>query len=240
MRKAKMSVGNYAYHAQYWDWSGHDRIEEHEYWYQYAKKHGENVLIPMCAWGETGAYMAQRGMRVTAFDMTPEMIEEGRKHYGDVPGLCLCEGDVRHFRFDIPPVDFCFTMDLEVLHSIEEVKKALVCIHKHLQVGGCLAIKPFAPPQKTHSWPTETYMPFKQVYPDRKVWKTGHGHDDAKTRKRYISQTFHIAHDDGRTERFEHSFCLQCYTRKEWLAALEECGFDVTYGDTIEAIRRKS
>ena len=75
-------IGNYAKHAKYWDWSGHDRTEEHEYWFKYARKFGNNVLIPMCAWGETGAYMAQKEMNVTAFDVTPEMIAESKKRFG--------------------------------------------------------------------------------------------------------------------------------------------------------------
>ena len=246
-----MNDGNYAQHARFWDWSGHDRSEEHEYWLQYAAKYGKNVLIPMCARGETGAYMARHGCSVTAFDITPEMIAQGKKHYGDVTGLQLLEGDVTDFRFDIPPVDFCFTMDFEVLHSIEDVKKALRCIHSHLRVGGCLAVKPWWPPEKTESWPTQTYLPFKQVYPGMKVWKTGSGRSDAETCRRYISQTFHIEHEDGRLESFEHSFYSQCYTRREWLAALEECGFDAAYirggrkldtwyggGDTIEAVKK--
>lgn len=246
-----MDNGNYAQHARFWDWSIQDNTEAHEYWLQYAAKYGKNILIPMCAWGETGAYMARHECSVTAFDITPEMIAQGKKHYGDVTGLTLLEGDVTDFKFDIPPVDFCFSMDFEVLHSIEDLKKALRCIHHHLRVGGCLVIKPYAPPKKSYSWPEETYLPRSQNYTDMRVWKTGHGHDDAKTRRRYISQTLHIEYADGRTERFEHSFYSQCYTRREWLTALEECGFDAAYicggrkldtwyggGDTIEAVKR--
>ncbi len=32
----------------------------------------------MCALGQTGAYMAQKGFSVTAFDITKEMIDEGK------------------------------------------------------------------------------------------------------------------------------------------------------------------
>jgi len=241
--------GNYAAHARFWDWSGPGGDEEKEYWLEYAAKYGKNVLIPMCAWGETGAYLAEHGCTVTAFDLAPEMIAEGRKHFGHVPGLTLLEGDVTNFQFDIPPVDFCFSMDFEVLHSLEDLKRALRCIHSHLRVGGCLVIKPYGLPEKSHTWPEQTYLPRNQKYTDKKVWKTGHGHDDAKTRRRYISQTLHVEYADGRMESFEHAFYSQCYTRKEWLAALKECGFDAAYipgrkldtwyggGDTIEAVK---
>ena len=218
-------TGNYAQHAQYWDWSGHDRTVEHDYWCGYAQKYGKNVLIPMCAWGDTGAHMARRGFSVTAFDITPEMIAEGKKRYGDVPGLRLYEGDVRDFHFGIPPVDFCFTMDFEVLRTMADIQKALVCIHKHLRMGGCLVIKPYAPPEDTNSWPMQTYKPIKRMYPGIEVWKTSSGRNDAGTRRRYISQTFYIKDESGHVESFDHSFCAQCYTREEWLAALSACGF---------------
>jgi len=220
-------IGNYAQHAQYWDWSGHDRSEEHERWFNCAAKYGKNVLIPMCAWGETGAYMAQRGMEVTAFDITPEMVAEGRKRYGNLPGLRLHEGDVRDFSFDIPPVDFCYSVDFGHLLTIEDVKQALACIHRHLRIGGGLVIQTQLPPEKSSSWPLETYLPANQVYPNLKVWKTGSGRWDAKTGRQYISQAFYAEDENGHIERFEHAFYMQFYSRDEWLSAFRECDFTV-------------
>jgi SAM-dependent methyltransferase len=130
--------------------------------------------------------MAERGMNVTAFDITPEMIAEGQKRFGGVSGLRLCEGDVRDFRFDIPPVDFCFSMDFGHILTIEDLKKALTCINSHLRDGGCLVIETTLPPEGSCSWPLETYMPLKQGYTGIKVWKTGSGHIDADTGRQYI------------------------------------------------------
>jgi len=220
-------TGNYAQHARFWDWSGHDRTEENEYWLRYAGKYGKNVLIPMCAWSETGAYLARRRCCVTAFDITPEMIAEGKQRFGNLPGLTLFEGDVTDFQFDIPPVDFCFTMDFEVLPTMEDIKKALKCIHRHLRVGGGLVISAQLPPKTSESWPPQTYLPLKQMYPGRKVWKTGSGRNDAKTGRRYISQTFYTEHESGELEHFDHSFYLQCHSQKAWRAALKACGFEV-------------
>jgi len=244
------TTGAYAQHARFWDWSGHDRTGEHEYWLQYAARYGRNVLIPMCAWGEAGAYMARRGFSVTAFDISPEMVAEGRKRFGDIPGLTLCEGDVTNFSFDIPPVDFCYSMDFEALPTLEDIKKALRRIHRHLRPGGCLAVIPNGPPKKTRGWGPETYLPLKQIYPGMNIWKTGHGRDDARTRRRHINQTLHIEHADGRTERFDHSLEMRCHTPRQWRKALKECGFKVVRehgghgqamsyggGDTIEAIK---
>ena len=222
-------IGNYACHAQYWDWSGHDRTAEHEYWLNCARRYGKNVLIPMCAWGETGAYMAERGMNVTAFDVTPEMIAEGRKRYGDIPGLRLFEGDVRNFRFDIEPVDFCFCKDFGHLLTIEEIKQALIHINYHLRDGGALVIGSGfrARDAVSDCHPPQTFYPLKQVYPDVKVWKVGETRNDTETGRCYISQTFYAEDADGHIEHFNHEFFLQGYYREEWLAALKECGFEI-------------
>ena len=223
----KNDIGNYAKHAQYWNWSGYDNTAEHEYWHNYAGKYGKNILIPMCAWGETGAYMARKGFNVTAFDITSEMIVEGKKHYGDIAGLNLFEGDIRNFRFDIVPADFCYSMDFGHLLTINDIKKALVCINNHLRDGGGLVIETSLPPTETYDYPLQTFIPPKQVYPGLKVWKTSEGRVDAGTARNYISQKFYAEDEHGNTESFEHEFYLQSYSREEWLAALKECGFDV-------------
>lgn len=224
-----MDIGNYAKHAQYWDWSNldHDRTAEDEYWYQYAKRYGSHVLIPMCALGEAGVYMARRGMNVTAFDITQEMIAEGKKRFGDVPGLRLCEGDVRDFRFDIAPADFCYSTDFGHILTIEDIKRSLVCIHFHLRSGGGLVIETTLPPTESHSYPLQTFMPSKQVYPGLKVWKTGEGRFDAENGRHYIYQKFYAQDESGHTEVFDHDFYLQSYSREQWLLALNESGFDI-------------
>ena len=220
-------IGNYARHAAYWDWSGHDRTREHAHWAAYAKSYGKQVLIPFCAWGETGAYLARHGFHVTAFDITPEMIAEGKKRCGDVPGLRLCEGDVTDFAFDIPPVDFCFAVDFGHILSLEGLKKALACINSHMREGGALVIEAGMPARESVYTPPKTFFPLKQVYPCLKVWKTGDGRTEAETGRHYISQTFYAEHENGRVESFDHAFYLQLYAREAWLAALKQCGFEI-------------
>ena len=71
-------IDDYRKHAVVWDWDGFDNSLEYEYWCKYTKHYGNKVLIPKCALGQTGAYMAQKGFSVTAFDITKEMIDEGK------------------------------------------------------------------------------------------------------------------------------------------------------------------
>jgi len=220
-------IGNYALHAPIWDWGGYDRTEEHEYWRNYAAQYGKNILIPFCAIGETSAYMARRGFTVTAFDITPEMIAEGKKRFGILPGLQFLEGDVRDFYFDIPLADFCFATDFGHIQTIEEVKRALLSINRHLREGGVLVIETSLPPKESYYAPPKTFYPKEQVYQDKKVWKTGDAFSDMKTGRCYISQTVYIEDKDGKVEKFDHSFYLQYYHRDTWLSVLAECGFEI-------------
>jgi len=222
-------IGNYAKHARFWDWGGNDRTAEHEYWRRFASKYGKDVLIPMCALGETGAFLAKRGFNVTAFDITPEMIAEGRKRYGDIPGFHILEGDVIDFRFDIALVDFCFSQDFGHLRTIKDIKKALVCINNHMRYGGCVVVETSLrmPGMKSAQSLPKTFFPQNQVYPNINVWKTGETRYDAKTGRSYISQTFYAEDSSGNIESFDHAFFLQGYYREEWIAAFSDCGFNV-------------
>jgi len=224
-----MTNGNYAAHAKFWNWGGNDRTQEHEFWYKYAQKFGNNVLIPMCALGEAGAYMAQKGMYVTAFDITHEMIKEGQDLYKDVHRLQLFEGDITNFDFDISPVDFCYCTDFGHLLSIDFVKKALICINKHLRKEGCLVVETGLRLSDAASFhiPTQTWHPLLQVYPDMTVWKTGDTRYDANTGLTSISQSFYVKDKKGYVETFDHAFLLQAYYHEEWMNAFEECGFIV-------------
>lgn len=222
-------IGNYALHAHIWDWGGYDRTEEFEYWSKYAQQYGKNVLIPMCALGETAVYMARKGFTVTAFDITSEMIAEGKKRVGDVPGVQLLEGDITNFCFNILPADFCFCTDFGHLHTLGDIKKALSCINAHLRDGGCLVIETGLPEKESKYFPPKTFHPNREVYPNQKVWKTGDTRIDAETSRTYISQTVYIEDRNGSMKQFDHSFYLQSYPRDEWIAALIECGFEIKH-----------
>ena len=222
------NIGNYAQHAQYWDWGSldHDRTPDDEIKYAFARQYGNSILLPMCAWGHLGAYMAERGMKVTAFDITPEMIEEGKKRFGDIANLKLVVGDATDFHINIELVDICAFAEMGWIHSLDGIKKALRCINNHLREGGYLILDEFIGAYDSQT-ELETFRVKKNPYPDRIVYETGITRNEAITRRCYVSQTVHIEYNDGIKEQFDHSFYLQGYTRDEWLGALKECGFEV-------------
>lgn len=223
----RYGLGGYALHAAIWDWGGYDRTEEFEYWRSYASRFGRNVLIPFCALGEAGAYMARHGMTVHAFDIVPQMIEEGKRRFGDVEGLSLHVCDVTDFAIDMPPADFCFAVDFGHLHRMEDVTRAIACIGRHMRPGGCLVIEAGLPPRESSYSPPRTFYHKEQVYPGLEVWKVGESREDAETGRWHCSQTVYVRHADGHVEQFGHEFYLQSYAREAWLDALRSGGFEV-------------
>lgn len=215
---------NYSDHAAVWDWDGYDNTQEYEYWCNYAKKYGNKVLIPMCALGQTGAYMAQNGFFVTAFDYTQEMIDEGKKRFGKIKNLELVVGDIRNISLNENSFDFAFTMDLEVLDNIDSVKKAFSTLEKHMRKGGGLVLDMTLPSKDSWNSPTKIFHQRKPNYTNKKVWKEGSGRYDSTTKKHYIDQIIFIEDKNG-TKQINHSICMQLYEREELIQALNECGF---------------
>ncbi|MDD3169104.1 MAG: class I SAM-dependent methyltransferase [Eubacteriales bacterium] len=221
-------IEDYKKHAVVWDWDGYDNTPEFDYWCNYAAQFGKKVLIPMCALGQSGAYIAQKGFDVTAFDITEEMIYEGQKRFGSVKNLSLIVADICDFDFDEKDFDFAFiaTQDLHLLPDMESIKKAFVSVASHMKKGACLALELILPSQESYEYPTRTFHPRVPNYTDKKVWKDGRGKYDAATKRHFIEQVVYIEDDKG-MESFHYSIILQYYEREKIIAALDHAGFIV-------------
>lgn len=221
-------IEDYAKHAVVWDWDGYDNTPEYEYWCNYARNYGSFVLSPMCALGNVGAYMAEHGFSVTAFDLTEKMILEGKKRFGYVENLELVIADICNFNLFSKIYDFVFVkdQDLHLLSTIEEVKKALLCINKHMRKGGCLVLELTLPISESFETQKQIFHPRKPNYTDKKVWKESECKYDAVQKRNYINQVVHVETDE-RKESFEYSICLQYFDRVEILNVLKECGYIV-------------
>lgn len=221
-------IEDYAKHAFVWDWDGYDNTPEYDYWCNYAAQFGKKILIPMCALGQIGAYMAQKGFYITAFDITKEMICEGQKRFGTVKNLSLAIANICDFKFDERNFDFTFlaTQDLHLLPDIETVKKAFVSVAGHLRKGACFALELILPFAKSYEYPTRTFHPRVPNYTDKKVWKDGKSRYDAVTKRHYIDQVVYIQDDNG-TESFDYSIILQYFEREEIIRVLNDAGFAI-------------
>ena len=221
------NIGNYIKHAKIWDWSGYDRTKEFEFWLKLAEKYGKNVLSPMAAIGEASAYLAQNGFKVTASDITKEMVEEGLKRYGDIPDLKFIQSDVCDFNLSEKSYDFAFvgTTDLHHLQTIDDIRKALNCIYQHLRSEGGLGLELWYPSKESWKSPKRVFHSLKSKDDNKiKIWKEAETEYNSENQKVSISQTVYIQNED-KTESFIHEFELQLYSRNTLLQTLSECGY---------------
>ena len=76
--------------------------------------------------------MAEKGFEVIAFDITPEMVEEGKKRYGALNGLKLVTADLLELDLGENNIDFTFIAGYGYLHllpTIQDVEKAFVSLY---------------------------------------------------------------------------------------------------------------
>lgn len=183
----------------------------------------------MCALGQTGAYMAQKGFSVTAFDITKEMIDEGKKRFGSVENLSLKIADICNLHLGESDFDFCFiaTQDLHLLSDFKMVKKAFRSLASHLREGGGLSLELVLPSSESFELPKQTFYPQVPNYTDKKVWKESKNRYDAFTKRLHIDQIVYIQDEKGITS-FPYSVTLQYYEQDEIRSALKDAGFMIT------------
>lgn len=250
-------LNDYTKQAAVWDWDAYDETPEYEYWRNYAANYGKNVLIPMCAHGKTGIGLAERGLYVTAFDLSPEMIAEGEKRYGrrmhrlseffpDIKCIGASEnakgprlkpkGHLRLLVADITDLhlhrndfDFAFIAGNGDLHLLPSIAE--------VEKAFCEIGKHLRP---GGGLALELSLPGQESWhsPKRVFHPRVPGYTDKKVWKEN-ENTYHAdtrqhiidqtvyIQDENGTESFTQQVCLQLYPREEILAALEKCGFHV-------------
>ncbi|PWL49789.1 MAG: hypothetical protein DBY40_02820 [Clostridiales bacterium] len=183
----------------------------------------------MCALGQAGAYMAQKGFSVTAFDITKEMIDEGKKRFSSVENLSLKIADICNLHLGESDFDFCFiaTQDLHLLSDFKMVKKAFRSLASHLREGGGLSLELVLPSSESFELPKQTFYPQVPNYTDKKVWKESKNRYDAFTKRLHIDQIVYIQDEKGITS-FPYSVTLQYYEQDEIRSALKDAGFMIT------------
>lgn len=214
---------DYSMHAKYWDWDGFDDSASYDFWYTMGKKYGENILSAMCAIGQAAAYMANKGAKVAALDFTREMIEEGKKRFGDISNLTFVQADIRDFCLE-HIFDFCFisSADIHLLSPLSEVKKALLNLNRHLRMGGGLGMEVWYAPEVSFSSPMRQFYPRVPRKDGVFIWKESQSEYNAETKIQHIHQIVHVDHENL---QFVHDVDLQLYGREELLGLLSECGF---------------
>ncbi|MFO8059368.1 MAG: class I SAM-dependent methyltransferase [Bacillota bacterium] len=224
-----MSAANYSKHAATWDSFSGDRSDEVDCWARLAASYGSVVLAAMAATAEVAADLAQRGFRVLAADVAPEMIAEAKRKRGHLENLTLVLADVRSLDLDRRDFDFTFigTASFHHLLTASDREAALRSIRDHLRPGGGLGLELWCP--SAESWAT-SWKVFEPVDTPAgasgRVFKRGKTEYDASSRIISISQEVFVEGPGG-SERFTHSFSLQLLDRGALYCTLSGAGFRV-------------
>ena len=250
-------INDYTKQAAVWDWDAYEDTAEYDFWRDYANTFGRQVLLPMCALGKTGISLAERGLFVTAFDITPEMIARGKALYHDrirklqmifpfktyyltenishtvIPKhkgeLKLEVADITDLHLEKQDFDFALIAGNGDLHLLPNIDAVEKAFANMAKHlrPGGALVLELTLPGDT-SW----HSP-KRVFHPRVP-----GYTDKKVWKE--NESTYDAHtrqhlinqtvyieDENGADSFTQQICLQLYPREEILGRLEKCGFTI-------------
>ena len=97
--------------------------------------------------GRVSIPLARRGLEVTGLELSPKMLEVGRKSAtSDGVKVNFVLGDVRDFRLDVQfPLVIAPFNALMHLYTLSDQDRALGCIKAHLEPGGVFAFDVYVP-----------------------------------------------------------------------------------------------
>lgn len=224
-----MTLTSYSTVAEIWSLFFGDRTGEINFWFNLSHQYGATILSAMSATGEVADALALQGCKVTAVDFTREMIEEGRRKYGENESLTFVEADLRTFDLGGRKFDFAFIGNADFHHFLTTTDQlaALRRMRHHLRPGGGLGLELWFPSRTSWSSPWNTFEPLRTpADPAVKVWKKGKTEFDAETQLVTITQEVFIQRND-QIEQFPHAFQMQLFDRDSMIALLDESGFRV-------------
>lgn len=218
---------NYSNHAYVWDWDDYDRTDEFDFWLKMSTNYGNKILSAMGALGQAGEYMARNGCIVMVLDYTKEMIEEGKKRYSKIANLDFVQADICNFNLN-KTFDFCFisSTDLNILPSLDAVKKALCNVNRHLKINGGCGLEILYPMDKSHSCGMKRFDPRIPKKNGITIWKEGDSRYDVISKKQEIHQIIYVE-KEGEVESFDYYVTLQLYNRDVLLNLIKHCGFEI-------------
>lgn len=118
-----------------------------EFYRRQIERYGQPVLEMACGTGRLLIPLAERGVRITGLDMSPQMLAHAKKkaRARRVP-INVVEGDMRRFRLRRKfKLIFVAAQSLAHLYTYQELGQCLDSVRRHLAVEGRLLIEIFNP-----------------------------------------------------------------------------------------------
>ncbi len=191
-----------------------------------------------CGTGRVLLSTARAGFTITGLDSSAFMLEVCRRKLAAEPPevkarVTLVEGDMRDFQlgqeFRLVTLPF---RPFQHLLTVEEQRACLGCIHRHLGVGGRVAIDVFNPDlsllvddrflAESQEEPEFTMPDGRRVVRRHRVLARNH-----QEQWQDLELIYYVWHPDGREERLVHPFRMRYFFRFELEHLLSRAGFEV-------------
>ena len=192
---------------------------------KYAGKKPAHICDMACGTGKLSVAFEKRGIKVTAFDLSEDMLSLADKRARDegAEDVRFTRQDLRDFRV-YAPVELCVCMmdGINCLGTPADVSSAFESAHRALCEDG-LFIFDVNSRRKFE----ETYGENAYLFENEKVFLAWQNFYDPKSKKCDMFLTFFLEGKDGRYERFDESVRERMYPVKTLDRLLKDTGFEV-------------
>jgi SAM-dependent methyltransferase len=198
-----------------------------------ARKYGDPVLELACGTGRITIPLAEKGLRVTGIDLSPEMLAEARKKAAE-KGLAISwvEADIRDFSLPRKYNLILFPFN-SIAHLTEpwDLEACFKRVRRHLSGRGRFIIQMFNPDLKIlQRGPARRHVAARYPDPDGRgiVTITESNHYDRATQMNHLKWEFSLG-----KKRWTEDLDMRIYFPREMDALLMHNGFRIEhkYGD---------
>jgi SAM-dependent methyltransferase len=184
------------------------------------RSEGNRLLDVACGTGHHIEYLKEH-FDVEGLDVDEKLLELARQRNPDIP---FHQGDMIDFdlgrRFDVVT---CLFSSIGYVKTLDNVRKAVACMARHLVTGGLLIVEPWFTPD---AWHTPSVHASFIDEPDLKIARINTSFVDG--RLSYFDLHYLIGTPEG-TEHFVERHELGLFETEEMRDALADAGLKVTY-----------
>ncbi len=184
------------------------------------RSEGKRLLDVACGTGHHVEYLKEH-FDVEGLDLDQELLELAHQRN---PGLLFHHGDMIDFdlgcQFDVLT---CLFSSIGYVKTLDNVRRAVACMTRHLLPGGLLIIEPWFTPDNWHA--PSVYASFIDE-PDLKIARVNTSFVDG--RLSYFDLHYLIGTLEG-TEHFVERHELGLFETDEMRDALADAGLEVSY-----------
>jgi SAM-dependent methyltransferase len=181
---------------------------------------GNHLLDVACGTGKHVEYLKVH-FDVEGLDINAELLDIARQRN---PGVPFHQGDMVDFdlgyQFDAVT---CLFSSIGYVKTLDNLKRAVACMARHLVDGGVLVIEPWFPPDDWHAPSVHLQITDE---PELKIARMNTSFQEG--RLSYFDLHYLIGTPEG-TEHFVERHELGLFETEEMQVALEDAGLETTY-----------